>query len=235
MRMRQIDIEKFESCHPERGSCSCAKDLTKDTKTHRGILRAKARAALRMTALRNTLWMTALRKPCIYICYLLPSLSFAFMCPTNFNQINFGMMPPEVLQICGKPDSQNEYVKPNDNVPQEWTYYIPQTVYLGGSNPMAQGTLKTSVAFDDKGKAVNISVNGIGVGQTTICNGTTVSLGDDKERIKSACGSPGFINKQSPTANPNVPQDTKILEFNYKSVNPPVKLIFENGRLTDKQ
>ena len=163
-----------------------------------------------------------------------PSISFAFFCPTNFSQIDYGMTVDQVTQICGKPTSQKEYTKPNENVPQEWSYYIPQTVNMGGTSQNAQGTLKTSVTFDDKGKAINISVNGIGVGATSIC-GSNMKLGDDRDSIKSACGAPAFVNKQSVDPETAKKTETKIVELNYSSVTPPVLLIFENGKLTEKK
>jgi len=170
-----------------------------------------------------------------FILLTLPSIALAFFCPTNFNQIDFGMTTDQVTQSCGKPDSLKESVKQNENVPQEWDYYIPQTVDMGGTSQTAQGTLKTSVTFDDKGKAINISVNGIGVGATSICGGTNVQLGADKDTIKNACGNPSFINKQTPATNPSLPKDTKVIEFSYTSATPPVTLVFENGMLTDKK
>ncbi len=165
---------------------------------------------------------------------LTPCISFAFFCPTNFNQIAFGMTVDQVTQICGKPTSQKEYVKPNDNIPQEWVYFIPQTVGMGGSTPQAQGTLRASISFDDKGNAINISVNGIGVGGTTICGGSNVQLGATRDQIKSACGQPSFINKQSSDTT-GQPQSVKVIELNYANGNPPTILIFENGKLTDKK
>ena len=94
----------------------------------------------------------------------------------------------------------------------------------------AQGTLKTSFTFDANGKAVNISVNGIGVGATTIC-GNNLQLGDTRDTVKAACGTPTLINKQ--TASPEKPS-IKVVEFTYKST-PPVTLIFENGKLKEKK
>jgi hypothetical protein len=173
-------------------------------------------------------------KPIFIYAFLIsvPSMSFAFFCPTNFNQIDFGMTPAQVIQACGKPDDQKETVKESDNIPQEWDYYVPQTVSMGGSLANAQGTLKTSITFDDKNKAINISVNGIGVGASTICGGANIQLGDSKETIKSACGTPAFINKQT---GGDVPPPTKIIEFNYSSATPKAILVFENGVLTDKK
>jgi hypothetical protein len=164
--------------------------------------------------------------------FILPNLSFAFMCPTNFNQINFGMTPDQVIQICGKPDDQKESVKQSDNIPQEWIYFIPQTVSMGGNTGTAQGTLRTSISFDEKGNAINISVNGIGVGASTICGNSNIQLGASKDQIKSACGKPSFINKQS---GGDVPPPSKILELTYSSASPKVTLVFENGVLTDKK
>jgi hypothetical protein len=166
---------------------------------------------------------------------LTPTLAFAFFCPTNFNQIDFGMTVDQVVMACGNPDSQKDYVKPNDDIPQEWTYFVPQTVNMGGSGQNAQGTLKTSVSFDDKGKAVNISVNGIGVGASSICGGANIQLGADKDTIRHACGDPAYINKQTPAANPGMVENWKITEFTYSSATPPVTLVFENGRLADKR
>jgi hypothetical protein len=167
--------------------------------------------------------------------FMLPSLSFAFFCPSNFNQIDYGMTPDQVMQTCGMPTSQKESIQQNDNIPQEWTYYIPQTVDMGGSSQFAQGTLKTSITFDDKGKAINISVNGIGVGSTTLCNNKNVQLGADKQDLIGACGKPSFITKQTATPETPLPPNTKVLEFEYSNANPPVTLVFENGSLASKK
>lgn len=162
-----------------------------------------------------------------------PAMSFAFFCPTNFSQIDFGMTIDQITQVCGKPDTQKESTKPNENVPQEWTYYVPQTVTMTNNAP-SNGTLKASVAFDSSGKAINISVNGIGVGSTTIC-GNTISLGDSRDSVKGSCGEPAFNNSSNNALNFNGPPPTKVVEFNYSSANPPVTLVFENGVLTSKK
>ncbi len=96
-----------------------------------------------------------------------PTLSFGFFCPTNFNQINVGDSPDQVIQQCGKPDNRVDSKKANDNVPQQWSYYIPQTVSTNTAH-YEKDTLKTSLTFDQNDKEINISVNGIGVGSTTV-------------------------------------------------------------------
>lgn len=170
----------------------------------------------------------------LFVCFF-SNTAFAFLCPTNFNQIDFGMTPEQVTQACGNPDVKKEYVKPNDNIPQEWSYFVPQTVNMGGTMQSAQGTLKTSMVFDDKGKAVNISVNGIGVGSTTICNNNPIQLGDDRDKVEQACGKPAFVNKQTAAANSGVPESAKMMDFIYSSITPPVTLVFVDGKLSEKK
>lgn len=154
--------------------------------------------------------------------------TFAFFCPTNFKQIEMGMTLDQVSSTCGKPTSIKEVTKENDNVPQEWVYFVPQNVGVSAFQ-QTQGTLKTSVAFDADGKAVNISVNGLGVGSSTICGGQQIQLGDSRDTIAKACGDPSFKNKAE---NNNPP--TKETHVTYDS-NPPMTLIFRNGLLMERQ
>lgn len=169
----------------------------------------------------------------IMLLILSPSLSHAFFCPTNFNQINLGDTLEQVKEQCGKPDKE-EKKDAEPSVPQEWNYYIPQTVATSTTTG-EQGTLKTSLTFDKDGKAINISVNGIGVGASTIC-GKSIQLGDTRDAVKAACGEPSFINKQQTTSSEsaNKAEVKKIVTYTYNS-NPPVKLIFEDGKLLSKE
>jgi len=162
---------------------------------------------------------------------LLSPPCFAIFCPTNFNSIDVGDTIDRAQQACGKPDGQRTY-NAEENTPQEWSYFLSQAV-PASIGMTSQGTLKTSVAFDEKG-VVNISVNGIGVSTTAIC-GSTVQLGDSKEKVKAACGDPSFINKSnvSPSSTPPKPP-SKITEFFY-STTPPTILVFVDGKFTERK
>ncbi len=164
--------------------------------------------------------------------YLLtPSICVALLCPTNFNQFDLGDSMDQVIQQCGKPDSQNESTKKDDaNIPQEWTYLVPQTVATSTAYS-TQGTLKTTLIFDKDGKAMNISVNGIGVGESSICNNISIQLGDTRDKVEKACGKPVTIVKQPPPDS-KPPADIKVTEFIYNT-NPPLHLIFEDGKLKE--
>lgn len=165
------------------------------------------------------------------IALIISSSCFAFFCPTNFSQIDFGNSIDQVKQLCGGPDKETSVAK-EPKTPQEWTYFIPQTVSATNTANQMQGTLKTSITFDKDGNAINISVNGIGVGASTIC-GNNIQLGDSQESIKTACGKPGFINKQE-AENASDQQKIKVTELLYNG-NPPVILVFENGVLKEKK
>src|SRR5690606_3368063 len=90
-----------------------------------------------------------------------PLLSYAFFCPTNFNQINFGNTQAQVEQLCGTPAKQEtKDVAIEPPTPQEWSYYIPRTYILSATN-QSQMSLKTQFTFDKDGKVINISVNGL--------------------------------------------------------------------------
>ncbi|HVE44435.1 MAG TPA: DUF2845 domain-containing protein [Gammaproteobacteria bacterium] len=165
-----------------------------------------------------------------FLLMISPSIAFAFFCPTNFNQINVGDTLQTVIQQCGKPDAQNETKKADDNVAQEWNYYVTQAVALNTTQG-GEGTLKTTITFDKTGKAINISVNGIGVGASSIC-GNPIQLNDTKDAVKAACGEPTFINKQAPGADTGgAPKETTVTQIIYNKVNPPKTLTFENGKL----
>lgn len=166
--------------------------------------------------------------------FALPSLAFAFFCPTNFRQIDYGFTISQVLDQCGKPDKQEETKKANENVPQEWTYYAPQNYTTTGPTIQPQGSIKNQIAFDSEGRVVNISSNGFGIGVVSMC-GINIQLGMTREQIKSACGNPVFSSKQdTPTDGSAPPPDNVITTFTYNT-SPPTKLIFENGKLTEKQ
>lgn len=170
----------------------------------------------------------------IFLSMQLSSYSYAFFCPSNFAQIDYGMTIAQVEQACGKPDAKNESTKDNENVPQEWNYFINQAA----SNNVniyqpAPGTLKSSFMFNAEGKLINISVNGLSVGTTPLCGNRPLSLGNTKDQVKAACGDPAFKSKQGDT-NPAA-NGIKVVEYIYSKANPPATLIFENGIFTGKK
>lgn len=166
------------------------------------------------------------------LAFISPSISYAFFCPNNFNQIDFGYSIDQVIAQCGKPDKE-EVTEAAPDGPQEWNFYLAQP-RTAATNPMTQqkqGTVKALMTFDSDGKLINISIDGNSVGSTTLCNGA-VQLGQTRDQVKSSCGSPTVVNTQL-SGQTEPPQKKKITTFTYNST-PPGILIFEDGILTKR-
>jgi hypothetical protein len=171
---------------------------------------------------------------CAITAPLLCTYSYAFFCPTNFSQINYGDTIAQVEQTCGKADKTVTKDAP-EKVPQEWDYFLNQAAPTNTLAP-AQGTSKTALTFDASGKLVNITVNNVGIGSINTC-GAPVSIGDSMESVEAACGKPGFVNKQQTTQPaPGSPasEENKEVAMTYNST-PPVTLVFIGGKLTEKK
>lgn len=162
--------------------------------------------------------------------YLIVAPAYAYFCPGNYSHIELGDTVNSIEAKCGQPTKKQTNPIPPPT-PQEWTYYIPQTVSAGGSNAQ-QGTLKATISFDAQGNAINISVNGIGVGASDIC-GNAIQLGDKTDAVKSACGKPSFINQQPADTSKTQKQDEETV-YTYGG-DRPATLTFKNGVLTNMQ
>jgi hypothetical protein len=157
--------------------------------------------------------------------------SFAFFCPTNFNLIEMGNTKQQIDSICGKPKQVREKEKiPEVATPQEWSYFVQKHIVLETSHP---GSTKVTMAFDEKGKLMNMTVNGINRSATNFCGGSILYIGDSRDTVKKACGNPVYVNKP-PSATQNQPKPIKVTEYQYDTT-PPVTLIFENDVLVEKR
>lgn len=154
---------------------------------------------------------------------LLPGMAHAFFCPTNFSQINIGDTLDHIKQQCGKPDKE-EMIDDAVSEPQEWNYYLPQAVQINTVDTPIQGSMKVQFSFNLAGNIINMSVNGIGVGATTICNGQYLALGDNKDKVEAACGKPAITVK----ANDKTPQTPPKLTVIYYG---KTKFTFRNNQL----
>jgi len=165
-----------------------------------------------------------------FLFLLIPSVSFAWVCPNNFNQIVPGDTIDQVVKQCGKPQSKNVTEK-TPMGPQEWQYFItPKKSVLPAQNELSQvagASVKLSVALIE-GKVINIAVQGSSLSSTTLC-GPTIKVGDSFKSVERNCGKPTFIQRQESE------RDTKpleVIEYKYNTA-PPNTLIFENGRLKE--
>lgn len=156
-----------------------------------------------------------------FLFLFLSNISFAWLCPNNFNNIALGDTLADVRQKCGTPVTESKSVG-EMNVAEEWSYYVK----VAPPNP---ATIKMSIVLVDK-KIANITVNATSLVSTGLC-GNTIAIGTSMETLKATCGNPIFINKQSPT-----PQQkpTEINELTYNGPAPNT-LVFVNGLLTARK
>ncbi len=162
--------------------------------------------------------------------------SYSMFCPGNFNVINVGDSIATVEKLCGPP-AKKEVKDAPDNQPQEWSYYLQDRTSNLMIPTKAQGTLKTTIAFDADGNVINISVNGIGVSSTNNC-GQPISMGMNRDAVENACGKPSLITKQNQNQQPAAPADpndmsNKTVTYTYTTT-PPAKLVFVRGVLSEQ-
>ncbi len=175
--------------------------------------------------------------------------AFAIFCPTNFSNINFGDTIEQIQQVCGNPNSVNQYKK-NLATNQVWEYYIKAPGF-------DQNMAKMSVLFRDD-QVMNIHIrydpyaraqiclitqnkdvrilpafctnpaDNQNVASTDIC-GTSIQVGNNTQSVELACGQPAVTKNVPGTEN----QSIYVTEFHYNGP-PRVTLIFENGKLSDR-
>ncbi|MDX1901032.1 MAG: DUF2845 domain-containing protein [Gammaproteobacteria bacterium] len=173
------------------------------------------------------------------------SPAFAFFCPTNLQMIEFGDSIDHVQQQCGKPASTQKLKVSQDATAQEWVYNknnVSQAQAQGMSQTYNPQQLK--IMFANK-HVTSITLNGFPTDNSNgNCNPdiTINSLIDD---VKAACGKPDMVtldnsasNNESNQLSQN-PSDEKDLtkgtvELTYDS-SPPVTLVFQDGKLTEKK
>lgn len=167
-----------------------------------------------------------------------PLISLAsYFCPNNFNQINIGDSITQVQQVCGNPTQQSTTQQENQNVPQQWTYFVQQNIGNLTGATTNQGAIKTEINFDQTGKVVNITVNGNSAASINLCGSAVVQIGSMMNAVKTACGTPSYVNKQTPFVAPGAsapPATQTVTTFTYNST-PPFTLTFTDGKLTSVQ
>lgn len=149
---------------------------------------------------------------------------FAMLCPSNFKEIYIGDDIASVIAACGPPSSQTSTdVQPSK--PQEYVYFMKE-------NPSDQLAVRVSYAIIED-KVANITVNSVSVGNTVMCGGKNINVGDPGKNVKDNCGAPAVINETS-TPPPKPGTGKSVTQLIYMNPNKTV-LTFENGKLKSRQ
>ena len=177
----------------------------------------------------------------------LPSISLATMssyyCPQHRAYVNVGMAQNQVIAACGQPTAVKES---GDAVVQQ----VPVTqlvysilnqgamYYYPGINPLYQmwslpsGSQGTSVEIDMVNNQVSdIKISGSSTNALSMCQGGHIQVGDNINKVYSACGAPSLINNTY--INKPVPgkQKPQLWIYTIDQYQPSITFTFVNGIL----
>jgi len=191
----------------------------------------------------------------LLLCCWLPIYAFAdnaVYCPTGHGFIHVGMNMQDVLTACGTPQSKKIAKKPFEkHVPM--TQLIYTSLNQGSVYPqlnsafydqwsLSSGSTGSTAQFDIiNNKVVSIKINGGATNASTVCDGSSVQIGDPIGRVYSACGSPASMTLTSASSgntnhtyiNQPMPSKKKpeIWTYQLDAYQPALHLTFVNGRL----
>lgn len=159
----------------------------------------------------------------------------AFFCPQNHGYIKIGMSPQEVMAACGQPVAKEESNKPVlQKIPVTQLMFNNKgtdSAFYGVWNiPTGSGGTSLQVDIVDK-KVKSVKVNNQDSNAFSICQGTSIQVGDPVGKVYNNCGSPTlvnstFINQVVPTA-----KKPEVWIYELSPYQPPVSLTFVNGKL----
>ncbi|GEM_PF-5137299 len=170
----------------------------------------------------------------LIVCLLASPLMFAMSC-SNGNIIDKGDTLKEILNSCGKPNSDKSYTKITE---EQWEYInfnqtkakitiqfvndqIKNIQIMDGSSTCFTDNTATLDAYGYT-RLTNCQPNEVFVTSTAICK-QTISMGNSSAYVQAACGSPS-------TASQKHTVEINELTYNGSTLN---TLIFEDNKLID--
>lgn len=184
-------------------------------------------------------------------------LSFAFIpmaafsadsvyCPQKQGYINVGMTTSQVMERCGPPTSKQDAnaVQVTEKIPV--TQLIYTTLNQGSVYPafdinynmwsLPSGSTGTSLQINIVNNKVSaVSINGSNTNAMSICGGVSIQVGDDENKVYSACGNPSLVNQtfiNQPIAKSQKPE---VWIYQLSPYQPTINLTFINGNLQSIQ
>ncbi len=167
----------------------------------------------------------------------------SFYCPQQHAYINVGMTQAQVTAACGQPTSiRASSTAVVQQIPVTQLIYTTLNQgaisYYPGLNStysmwsLPSGSQGTSVEVDlINNQITSMKINGSGTNALSICQGGSIQIGDDINKVFNACGSPSninntYINKTVPSsANP------QVWFYTVDQYQPTISLTFINGIL----
>lgn len=175
-------------------------------------------------------------------------------CPQRSGYINVGMTQGQVIAACGQPvakrDSENALLQqvPDlqliyNNMGTTQSFYgvwglplgintAPHPAGFGGNAGSLGAQLQVDIVND---RVQSVKLNSSDTNGFSICNGTTIKIGDPAGMVYGACGSPSLTNKTFIMV--PIPSLTKPQIWIYQpgQYQPPISLTFIDGKLQSIQ
>lgn len=162
-------------------------------------------------------------------------------CPQGQGYIKLGMTDSEVIDACGPPAMKrvsNDPVMENTPITQLIYSTLNQgSVYPGWTNiytmwSLPSGSNGINLQVDVmNGKVAAINLNGGDTKAMTVCGGKSVQIGDDVNKVYSACGSPQAVNDTYISTRVPKKQHPEVWIYQINEYQSPFSLTFVNGKL----
>ncbi len=175
----------------------------------------------------------------------LPVLAFSansLYCPQNQGYISIGMTSNQVMNLCGQPlgKQDSSQIQLAEKIPVMQLIYTTLnqgSVYTGLTSyydmwSLPSGSTGTSLRVDIiNDKVTGVNINGAGTNAMSICGGVNIQIGDNVNKVYTACGSPSLVNNtyiNQPVAKQQHPE---VWIYQFDQYQPTIHLTFIDGKL----
>lgn len=167
----------------------------------------------------------------------------SFYCPQNHGYIKVGMTQAQVVNACGPAtsiQSGNNAVTQQipvvqliyNNLNQGPVGYYPGLVPVYGMWSIPSGTQGINIQVNlINNRVSDITLNQAHTNAVSACSGGSFQVGDEMQRVFTACGSPDVVNNtyiNQPVPKEQNPETWVFANLPYQ---PPITLTFVNGVL----
>ncbi len=173
---------------------------------------------------------------------LTTAIAQSVYCPQHSMYIDIGMTEEQVLTACGEPLSKEQSKTPvMQKVPVQQLIYT--TLNQGGVYPglnsafynqwsLPSGSTGVSLQVDIVNEKVKgVKINGSSTNAMSVCGGQSVQVGDDANKVYTACGSPSMVNNTY--INVPIMSNSKpsVWIYQFSQYQSPMTLTFVDGKL----
>ena len=196
-------------------------------------------------------WMQIMKsKYCLALSFaFFPMIAFStdsLYCPAKQGYVSIGMSSSQVSDLCGQPMSKQDSIEIQvarkipvtqliyTNLNQGSVYSGLTSYYTMWSLPSGSNGTSLRVNVVDN-KVTGVDINGSDTNAMSICGGISVQIGDDVNKVYSACGNPSLVNETF--INQKIPKSERpeVWIYQLAPYQPTIRLTFIDGKLQSIQ